>query len=205
MGKKLIIKGADFSANAIDATYSVILNRNDSTLGTVSGSGNYKPGSTITISATPIGNAVFNRWSDNNTNSVRQIAVTENINLIAYFVPQGYGLVAFNGTENWQFNADGEPNQYGIYNCYILDSYNIVKPLLSGDGFSEATCNIANLNRNINPTGEGRAGSQSMGFGYRSGDRSFFVRFNNTIATSVETFKAYLAKNNIIITYKQNT
>lgn len=202
MGKKLIIKGADFSANAI-TTYSVILNSNDSTLGTVSGSGNYVPNSIITISATPIGDARFVRWSDNSTNPVRLLTVTESINLIAYFsAPQGYGRVVFNGTEDWQFNANFEPNSHGIYNCYLLFS-DIVNPLVVDDGFGEATCNIANLNRNIIPDSESRTDSQSMGFGYFSTDRSVFIRFNNTIATSVETFKAYLAENNIIITYKQ--
>lgn len=202
MGKKLIIKGADFSANAI-AAYSVILNSNDSTLGTVSGSGDYKLNSAVTISATPIGNAQFVRWSDNNTNPVRQIVVTENINLIAYFVavPQGYGLITFNGTENWQFNADNEPNAYGIYNCYLLNP-NVVNPLLAASGFAEATCDITSLNRNI-PTSEKRGNSQSMGFGYFSGDPSVFFRFNSAIASSVETFKAYLAENNITIVYRQ--
>lgn len=204
MGKKLIIKGADFSANAI-TTYSVILNSNDSTLGTVSGSGNYEPNSIITISATPIGNASFVRWSDNSTNPVRHLTVTESINLIAYFsATPGYGRVVFNGTEDWQFNADNEPNSHGIYNCYLLNP-DIVNPLVVNNGFREATCNIANLNRNIIPARETRVDSQSMGFGYFSSDSSVFIRFNNTIATSVETFKAYLAENNIIITYKQNT
>ena len=156
MGKKLIIKGADFSVNSINSidgvsTYFVILNTSDSTLGTVSGSGKYEFNSVITISATPILGASFIRWSDGDTNPVRQITVTKNINLTAYFseVSQKYGVITFNGTEDWKFNANAEPNNYGIYNCYLMNpDINNVK----GDGigsFYEATCSIPSLNRLI--------------------------------------------------------
>lgn len=86
MGKKLIIKGADFTKCAINQVYiSVVLTANDSTLGNVSGSGIYSLGESVRITATPIGNAKFVKWNDGNTDPVRTIVVTEKINLTAIF------------------------------------------------------------------------------------------------------------------------
>ena len=175
MGKKLIIKGADFFVNFMNSidnvsTYFVILNTSDSTLGTVSGSGKYEFNSVITISATPILGASFIRWSDGDTNPVRQITVTKNINLTAHFsaVLQKYGVVTFNGTEDWKFNASPEPNKYGFYNCYLMNpDINNAKVDGRGEGgsFYEATCSIPSLNRLI-PGDETRLSTTQPGFGY---------------------------------------
>lgn len=85
MGKRLIIKGADFSENAVVFTEVVTINVNNSSLGTVSGAGSYARGTTVTISATPTGSASFVLWSDGNTNASRQITVNDDITLTAYF------------------------------------------------------------------------------------------------------------------------
>lgn len=114
----------------------------------------------------------------------------------------GYGTVTFNGSEDWQFNKDNEPNGNGIYNAYLLNP-DLVNPAVYGNrSFEEATCNIPELNRNIHD--EPRTSSTEPGFGYYKNDPSIFIRFDSSIATSIATLKAYLAENNLTITYKQN-
>ncbi|MBP5595353.1 MAG: InlB B-repeat-containing protein [Pseudobutyrivibrio sp.] len=65
--------------------YSVILNSNNSNLGSVSGSGNYLEGSTATISATPNLHCRFVKWDDDNTDNPRSIIVNSAITLEAVF------------------------------------------------------------------------------------------------------------------------
>ena len=55
------------------------------TMGSVSGSGEYPDSTTITISATANEGYHFIRWNDNNTDDVRQILVTSDTTLTAYF------------------------------------------------------------------------------------------------------------------------
>lgn len=115
---------------------------------------------------------------------------------------EGYGTITLDGSEDWQFNTSNEPNSYGYYNAYIL-SPNVVNPALGGTNnlyFAEASCDIEALNRNAQET---RDLTTSGGIGYYKTDPSFFLRFNNTIATSIDTLKAWLAENKPTITYKQ--
>jgi hypothetical protein len=44
----------------------------------------------IVISAIPTDGYVFVKWSDGNTQATRNIELTENINLVAYFAPKGH-------------------------------------------------------------------------------------------------------------------
>ena len=67
-------------------TYTVTVNSNNSTMGSVSGGGTYEQGTTITIAATANSGYHFDHWSDGNTQSPRTITVNSNISLTAYFV-----------------------------------------------------------------------------------------------------------------------
>lgn len=75
MGKILIIKGADFSKNAIESvTPSMVVIKTSvipSGGGTVSGAGNYVLGSSVTLTATANSGYVFSRWSDGVTTASR--------------------------------------------------------------------------------------------------------------------------------------
>ena len=64
--------------------YTVTLSCN-STMGNVTGSGTYAEGSEVTLIATSNPGYRFVEWSDGNTDSVRTIVVTADINLVAYF------------------------------------------------------------------------------------------------------------------------
>ena len=66
-------------------TYTITVNSNDPSLGIVSGSGQYPEGTTIEITATPIGNAYFVDWNDGNTDNPRSIVVTQDMTFTANF------------------------------------------------------------------------------------------------------------------------
>ena len=116
---------------------------------------------------------------------------------------RGYGTIVFNGSEDWLFNEYGEPNDYGYYNCYMMNP-NVVNPAVVDpirEYFEEAYCDNPYFNRNI--TTEMRDETNTGGFGFRNVEPSFYFRFDSSIATSVETFKAYLRAHPITVTYKQ--
>ena len=65
--------------------YTITVVANDSSLGTVSGSGIYPEGVTIDISATPNAGATFVSWNDGNTENPRSITVTNDMTFTAIF------------------------------------------------------------------------------------------------------------------------
>lgn len=95
MGKILVIKGADFSANAVEhiiiddkITVNVAVNPTGS--GTVNGAGRYKTGDTVRLTATANTNFAFSKWNDNVTTNPRDIVVgTTDITYTANFVKTG--------------------------------------------------------------------------------------------------------------------
>ena len=66
-------------------TYTVTVVSANPTMGTVSGGGQAMYGSTVTIRATSNQGYHFERWNDNNTNSIRTVEVHGNITYTAYF------------------------------------------------------------------------------------------------------------------------
>lgn len=75
--------------------YTVTVLSNDNSLGYVVGGGTYPEGSEVTITATPIGSAVFDSWDDGGTKNPRQITVTSDMTFIANFsVPQMFTIRA---------------------------------------------------------------------------------------------------------------
>ena len=65
--------------------YAVTLTVNNNNLGSVSGSGSYREGSTATISATPALHCRFVKWDDNNTDNPRTLTVNAAVTLEAIF------------------------------------------------------------------------------------------------------------------------
>ena len=214
MGKILIIKGADFENVAVGkvepiepigkVTIKVLANPSGG--GTISGGGSYDKGTQVTITATASSDYKFKQWNDGNTSATRAITASSSATYTAVFeessIPTGYAELTLNGSEDWQFNTSGEPNGSGIYYCYLMNPATVNPDI--NDGFVDASCDNSVLNRNIRPSAENRANLTTPGFGYFASDPSLFIRFDNSIATSVATFKAYLAANPLIITYKQN-
>ena len=98
----------DVTANFAINQYNLAVVANDSTLGTVTGSGVYTHGALATLTATPATHCRFVQWNDGDTNSVRTVAVTGNATYTATFeaIPQqtvallveGQGTVSGSGT-----------------------------------------------------------------------------------------------------------
>lgn len=68
-------------------TYTITVNSNNTTMGTVAGGGTYEQGATVQISAIPNNGYHSDHWSDGNTQNPRIITVNSNITLTAYFAP----------------------------------------------------------------------------------------------------------------------
>ena len=79
-------------------TFNVTLFSNDENAGRVKGSGVYKKGAKITIRAIPESHYHFQKWSDEDTNSTREITVNENINKTAYFYIDTHTITVNAGT-----------------------------------------------------------------------------------------------------------
>ena len=77
MGKKLIIKGADFSQNAIEniGNIEITVVASPAGGGIVSGGGMYMEGVEVLINAIPNSGYIFDSWNDGNTSASRTITV----------------------------------------------------------------------------------------------------------------------------------
>ena len=76
--------------------YTVVVSCNPN-MGTVTGGGTYREGDSAVLTATSKTGYHFDQWSDGNTDSVRTIVVTTNINLIAQFASNSTGIDEVNG------------------------------------------------------------------------------------------------------------
>ena len=77
---------ANFEKKAVEVkTFAVKVAANDTTFGSVLGAGVYNNGDTVTISALGNDDYEFVSWSDGNTDAVRTIIVTSDVNLTATF------------------------------------------------------------------------------------------------------------------------
>ena len=65
--------------------YTISVMANDTTLGTVTGSGTYPQGAIIEISATPYEGAFFKAWDDGNTDNPRNVVVIQDQTFTAFF------------------------------------------------------------------------------------------------------------------------
>jgi len=92
----------------------------DSSMGSVSGSGNYAEDSQITISANANNCYHFTQWSDGNTNSTRTITVTQGISLTAIFAPDAPAMGNVVATECDQYSWKG--NTYTTSGTYTFDT-----------------------------------------------------------------------------------
>lgn len=97
-------------------TYTVTVNTNDATLGTVTVSplqATYEPGTQVTVTATPAANANFISWSNGSTENPLTITVNENVVLTATF--QAKPQPAYNAT------LDGQALELGWYDAACAD------------------------------------------------------------------------------------
>ena len=83
MGKILIIKGADFSKNAIESVTPIMVTIKTSVTpaggGTISGAGSYTTGTSVTLTARANSGYVFSKWSDGVKTESRTIIATSGL------------------------------------------------------------------------------------------------------------------------------
>ena len=82
----------DITAYFAPDMYTITANANDSTMGTVTGSGSYAYGTTATLTATPATGYHFVQWNDADTHATRTITVTGNATYTATFAPDTYTI-----------------------------------------------------------------------------------------------------------------
>ena len=80
-----VVADVEYTAVFEPMSYTVVVTVNDYTMGSVSGTGSYPYGSTVSIVAQPFDNYRFVRWSDGDTNAIRSIVVVDNLQLEAEF------------------------------------------------------------------------------------------------------------------------
>ena len=80
-----VIGAATYTAVFEPVSYPVIVTANDYSMGSVSGTGSYPYGSTVTIAAQAFDNYRFISWSDGDTMAVRSITVTGDMQFEARF------------------------------------------------------------------------------------------------------------------------
>lgn len=86
-----IIDSLTVTANpAVEYTLSLMVN--DTTMGSVSGAGTYEAGAVVTVTATPNEGYRFVTWNDSVTVPTRVIDMTKDLELTAYFAPDGVGI-----------------------------------------------------------------------------------------------------------------
>ena len=74
-----------FATTGCKKSYTITVKSNNDAWGSVTGSGTYKDGETVTISAIPAQGFYFNGWNDGNTENPRSIVVSGNAEYIATF------------------------------------------------------------------------------------------------------------------------
>lgn len=109
-------------------------------MGTVTGSGHYAALDTVTISATANTGFVFSNWSDGNTDAVRTIIATEDLNLVAYFDTIKVDVIV-DITGEGTVTGDGTYN-YGAQVTLVAtpaDGYEFVKWTMNEAEYTDAT------------------------------------------------------------------
>lgn len=93
---------------SLDQQFQITVNANDTTMGSVEGSGTYFIGETVSITATANEHYYFAQWSDGMTNNPRVVTVTGDMTYTAVFEPVMYTLtVAANDYSMGQVTGGG--------------------------------------------------------------------------------------------------
>ena len=100
-----------FTATFAADQYTLTVAANDDTMGTVTGSGLYNYGATVTLTATPNAHYHFVQWNDGDTNATRTVTVTANATYTATFAADQYTLTVVANDE-----AMGTVTGSGLYN-----------------------------------------------------------------------------------------
>lgn len=99
-------------------SYTITVNANNATMGTVTGGGTYKANETATLTATANAGYEFVQWQDGNKENPRKVTVTADATYTATFKEEAGTTIAFNGN-SWNaaqvLAADKSSNGYMAY------------------------------------------------------------------------------------------
>lgn len=111
---------AYFEIDNSSPEYTLSLHTNDEALGTVEGAGEYPEGAEVSIAANPIGDNIFVRWNDDNTENPRTITMPgEDTWYVAYFGDASSGEVT---------EVEGEhPEDTKIIQAFPAEGYHFVR------------------------------------------------------------------------------
>lgn len=121
IGNKPIIEdlrvNSDMTVMIATPTHKLTLTANPEIYGTVIGEGIYPHGDTVNIAATPYSNYYFSKWSDGSKESVRNLVLTDDMVLTAYFMP--FTAIANPETDSAWYSLQGRqlhmlPNQTAV-------------------------------------------------------------------------------------------
>ena len=104
-------------------TYTVTVSSANTSMGTVSGGGEYEEGTTATVTATPKSGYKFTKWSDGTTKNPYTFTVTKNVTLTAYFEKESSSSSAITSSSS-SASVQPQPTKRGcggnINSCYCL-------------------------------------------------------------------------------------
>ncbi len=93
--------------------YTITVTSDDTDLGSVSGSGDYDEGDTVTLTAVPETDCRFTGWSDGNIENPRTFQASASLNLTAYFEAIDYKTFSLTVNDNTKGSVTGgSANRY---------------------------------------------------------------------------------------------
>ena len=118
-----VVQDTELTAYFEINSYQLTVLPNDSTLGSVTGSGVYTHGTQVTVTATPAQGIRFDRWDDNTLLRSYSFTLTNNKQLIAVFLPIDTVFI-HDTTYLWQYDTTYIDNY--IHDTTYIDNYIIV-------------------------------------------------------------------------------
>lgn len=137
-------------ADSVNArTYTINVNANDATMGSVTGAGSYLEGTSATLTATPTTGFKFLNWNDGNTDNPRNVIVTGNASYTAIFDTAYYTITVISNNPAWGTVTGGGTYRDG-------ETITITAAATGSDGSYFDRWNDQNYNstRNITVTGD---------------------------------------------------
>lgn len=148
--------------NCETTTYTVSVSSNNTSMGTVSGGGQYEEGATATVTATPKSGNKFTKWSDGSKKNPYSFTVTKDITLTAYFEKKEDASTS----TFWNFSDDAFKSLGTISSSKTINGLTINATSSKNvviDASSQSIDNIAFTHR-LKLNGAGDASARSLKF-----------------------------------------
>ncbi len=166
--------------------YTITVNSNNTSWGTVSGGGSYPAGATATLKATPRSGYSFERWNDGNTSATRTITVNGNATYTATFKSNTtyYTITVVSANTNMGYVTGGGSFASGTTTTIKAIPY-------SGYAFERWNDGNTNATRTITVTGNTTYTAYFKSSGGGGNNASMTVNFGGTNWTATDFIGAY--------------